>query len=258
MMGIPTCQDVTALLTDLDEGALGPFLWAGVRVHLGLCPPCRAFLRSLRRTPSAVRGLLREETGVPSTAELAFAGALDLLRRGRLPEGPALHPDGDAWEALAPAGDPLAAILLRVHLGWCGACRARHGADQALEMTAEPVSASLRELLPPERDWRWTTRGLGGGRLAELATNPDSGSSLNLVQLPPGRTFPTHRHLGNETTVLLGGSLRVGPAHLRPGDWLEHGVGTVHAPEADPGAACWALVRLGGPVQFIGWRRFLV
>ena len=149
MIGIPTCEEVTGLLTDLEEGALGPLAWTGVRVHLGLCPPCRAFLASLRRTPLLLRSLLEEEPGPGAAAERALSGALGALRQGHLPRGPQLHPDAADWAALGPQGDPLAALLLRVHLGWCGTCRTQCPAvaDAALDAGGGPLPEALRALL---------------------------------------------------------------------------------------------------------------
>lgn len=260
MIGIPTCAQVTDLLTDLDEGALGPLAWTGVQIHLGLCPPCRAFLRSLRSTPALLRGLLLEEgdRSPAPPAERALAGALDALRRGSLPQGPRLHPEPGDWTALGPGGDPFASLLLRLHLGWCGVCRTHHGSDQALDADGGPLPRSLLALLPPEDQWHRVRFGLGGGEASRVLRDPISGSTLHVVRLPGGRTFPAHRHLGTETTLLLAGGLQDGPAHLHPGDWLSRGPGTLHRPSADSGTDCWALVHLEGPVQFSGWRRFLV
>ena len=257
MMGIPTCEQVAALLTDLDEGALGPLAWTGVRIHLSLCPPCRAFLDSLRHTPALLRGLLREEPGPAPAAERALSSALNALRRGSLPQGPQLHPEAADWSALGSEGNPIAALLLRVHLGGCGACRSQHPSDLALEPGGGPLPTSLRVLLPPETQWRWMRHGLGGGQAARILLDPVSGASLHLVRLPEGHAFPSHRHLGRETTLLLAGGLQDGPAHLHTGDWNAYAPDTLHAPVADSGEECWALVHLEGRIRFDGWRRLL-
>lgn len=257
MRGLPTCEQVTALLTDLDEGALGPLAWAGVRLHLGLCPPCQAFLRSLRLTRVVAREQLHDESTPGPAAERALSGALALLRQGRLPAGPSHHPAPEAWQTLAVHPDSPAGLLLRAHLGWCGACRARQGADLALEADGAPVPRSLRALLPPEDQWRWVRRGLGGARIARVGLDAATGTSLNLVQMHGAGQVPTHRHLGVETTLVLAGGLQDGPADLRAGDWISHAAGTCHGPETLPGEACWALVVLEGPIQFTGWRRWL-
>lgn len=257
MMGVPTCQQVTALLTDLDEGALGPLAWAGVRLHLGLCPPCQAFLRSLRRARVIARECFVDEPGPRPVADRALSGALALLRQGRLPAGPNHHPAPEAWQILATHPDAPAALLLRAHLGWCGVCRAGQGADLALEADGMPVPRSLRALLPPEDQWHWVRRGLGGVRIARVGTDAATGASLNLVQMHGSGLVPAHRHLGVETTLVLAGGLQDGPADLRAGDWISHAAGTCHGPATLPGEACWALVLLEGPLQFTGWRRWV-
>ena len=255
MMGMPTCREVTARLTDFDEGALGPFAWAGIRLHLGLCPPCRAFLASLRRSRSLVAGLLGEDPTPAPAAEQALNGALALLRQGRLPQGPRFHPDADRWSA---DDDPLAALLRRVHLGWCGACRAQHPGEAPLEPGGGALPDSLRAALPPESDWIPFRRGLGGATVARIHQDPARGSALYLVRLPAGGRFPRHAHAGAEAAVLLAGRLQDGPADLHAGDWIFHGPDSQHAPEAEPGEDCLALVHLEGSIRFTGWRRLLV
>lgn len=252
---MPTCADVVALLTDYEEGALGPYDWLGLKLHLSLCPPCRAFLDSFHRTAPMLRALW---TGTPNTpsAERALSRALTILRTGRLPQGPQHHPEGEAWRALEPGGDPMTALLLRVHLGHCGACRAVHGPEQALE-SGDPGIAFLRPLLPPEDQWHWTRRGLGGAQVARLMKDPTTGATLSLARMPGGRAMPVHGHGGPELSLVLSGALQDGPAHLRPGDWIAHGPGHQHGPKADQGGECWALIRLEGGVQFRGWRSLL-
>ena len=248
---IPTCERVTALLTDYEEGALGPLDWLGLKLHLALCPLCQTFLTAFERTPGLLRRAFDGEPGRP--AEQALASALTAIREGRTPNGPQHHPEAGAWTALDPGGDPFTALLLRIHLGHCKDCRDVRGEEQALPPAADPLE-TLRPHLPPEAQWRWIRRGLGGGRVAVLHEDPATGASLNLACLPGGRSTPVHDHRGPERALILCGALQDGPAHLRPGDWIAHAPGHIHGPTADPGAECWALVALERPVKFMGWR----
>ncbi len=252
---MPTCEQVVSLLTDYEEGALGPFDWFGLRLHLALCPPCKTFLEAFERTPALLRRAWESEAPAvgPTPADRALAGVLAALREGRVPRGPQHHPEPEAWAALRSSADPLRSVLLRVHLGHCEACRESQGQDLAIQPSTDPLEA-LRPHLPPEGQWRWIKRGLGGGRVAVVQEDAATGASLNLACLPGGRSTPVHQHQGLECALILCGALQDGPAHLHPGDWIAHDPGTVHGPTADPGADCWALVALERPVQFTGWR----
>jgi putative transcriptional regulator len=253
---IPTCERVVGLLTAYEDGALGPLDWLGLKLHLALCPPCQTFLDTFERTPGLLRRVWDAEpsSAGPTPAEQALTGALAALREGRVPKGPQHHPEPEAWGALDPGGDPLRAILLRIHLGHCEACRESQGVKMAMPLVGDPLE-TLRPHLPPETQWRWIKHGLGGGRVAVVQENAATGSSLNLACLPGGLHTPVHHHLGLECTLILCGSLQDGPAHLRAGDWITHDSGTVHGPTADTGGDCWALVCLERPVQFTGWRK---
>ena len=255
---MPTCAEAVGLLTDLEDHALGPLDWFGLKLHLSLCPPCRAFLASLHRTPALLRACW---TGTPGpAAELALAGALAALREGRVPTGPSHHPEEEAWRALEPGGDALTALLLRVHLGHCNECRDARGGDAAIlpgsPSGAGPLAA-LQSHLPPQDQWRWTRRGLGGAQVARILVDPATGATLNLAHMPGGRSMPIHRHGGLELSLVLSGTLQDGPARLGPGDWLACGPGQQHGPSAGPGAECWALLRIEGGIRFTGWRRAL-
>jgi anti-sigma factor ChrR (cupin superfamily) len=253
---IPTCERVVSLLTAYEDGALGPLDWFGIKLHLALCPPCQTFLEAFQRTPALLRRVWAPEPPAaagPTPAEQALASVLAALREGRIPKGPQLHPEPRAWASLGSGGDPLKSILLRMHLGHCEACRGTQGGDQAILPSKDPLEA-LRPHLPPETQWRWIKRGLGGGRVAVIQENTATGASLNLACLPGGRSTPVHHHLGLECALVLCGALQDGPAHLRAGDWIAHDPGTLHGPTADPGSDCWALISLERPVQFTGWR----
>jgi putative transcriptional regulator len=251
---IPSCAEVTALLTDYEEGALGPFAWLGLRLHLGLCPPCQTFLKNLKRAPALLRQAW-DEAPTPQ-AEQALCGALTLLREGRAPMGPQHHPEPEAWVALGPGGDPLLALLLRVHLGHCASCREQHGAEQAIPPEANSLEG-LRPHLPADTRWSWSRWGLGGSRVARLAEDTQTGAVLSLARMPGGNRIPRHGHVGPEVSVLLCGSLQDGPAHLHAGDWIRHQPGSIHAPEADGGPECLAIVHLEGGLRFEGWRSLL-
>lgn len=248
---IPTCERVTELLTAYEEGALGPWDWLGMKLHLVLCPPCQTFLASFEQTPALLRRAW-DDTPTP-LAEHALTGALAALREGRVPQGPQHHPEPEMWSALDPGGDPLLAILLRLHLGHCDTCRKAQGQDVAIAPSTDPMEA-LRPHLPPEHQWQWTRHFLGGGRVALVQKNHTTGAALHLACLPGGRHTPVHNHQGLECALVLTGALQDGPAHLRAGDWITHHSGHVHGPTADPGGECWALVALERPVQFVGWR----
>jgi len=252
---MPTCEQAVSLLTAYEDGALGPLDWFGLRLHLALCPPCQTFLDSFERTPALLRRAWDAEPSAaePDPAERALAGALAALREGRTPKGPQHHPEPEAWAALEGGGDPLRALLLRVHLGHCEACRDTQGADQAITVAEDPLQA-IRPHLPPESQWRWIRHGLNGGRLAVIRQDTTTGASLNLACLPGGRRTPVHNHQGVECALILRGALQDGPAHLRAGDWIAHEPGTLHGPTADAGGECWALISLERPVQFTGWR----
>ncbi|WP_243303959.1 cupin domain-containing protein [Geothrix oryzisoli] len=255
---MPTCAEVVGLLTDYEEGALGPLGWLGLKLHLSLCPPCRAFLDSFERTPDLLRKLWPDPPA--PAAERALDGALAALRRGAVPRGPVHHPEDGAWAALEPGGDPLTALLLRVHLGHCGACRNQRTTGEAIPSSG-PAGAGaldfLRPHLPPEERWRWTRRGLGGAHVAQLLRDPATGATLNLARMPGGMSMPVHSHGGLEVSLVISGSLQDGPAHLGPGDWLACGPGLQHGPTAGPDAECWTLLRIEGGIRFTGWRRVL-
>jgi hypothetical protein len=72
---------------------------------------------------------------------------------------------------------------------------------------------------------------LGGTSLLHFEPGPRiSGAHAGLVRCQPGRAFPTHRHLGTETTLILSGGISdddTGQIFL-PGDVVTMPEGTVH------------------------------
>lgn len=60
-----TCQAVAGLASDYLDGAMPAGRRLAVAFHLRLCPNCRAYLETLKRS----MGLLRRAAAVPPTGE---------------------------------------------------------------------------------------------------------------------------------------------------------------------------------------------
>jgi predicted anti-sigma-YlaC factor YlaD len=83
MLPIPTCRDMSELVTDYMEHALPLRSWAGARWHLVLCPACRRYYDQVRRT---VRLLSAGKPAPPPAATEAEVMA-SLRDAGVPPEG---------------------------------------------------------------------------------------------------------------------------------------------------------------------------
>lgn len=55
--GSTDCREIFARLSEYLDGEIDPDLCARLEGHMGDCPPCRAFLESLRRTVAMTRDL---------------------------------------------------------------------------------------------------------------------------------------------------------------------------------------------------------
>jgi len=80
---VPTCRDVSELVTDYLERSLSWPQWVGVRWHLAQCDACRRYLTQMRET---IR-LLATNVLPPPTAETETR-VIDAVR-GTRPEGAA-------------------------------------------------------------------------------------------------------------------------------------------------------------------------
>lgn len=54
---MPTCRQVTELVTDYVEGRLSAWDRVRFQVHLGLCRGCRAYVRQMRLTARSLGAL---------------------------------------------------------------------------------------------------------------------------------------------------------------------------------------------------------
>jgi putative transcriptional regulator len=201
---------------------------------------------------------------------------------------PALHPGATHLEAYV-SGQAAAPVrrVVEAHLLACETCRTQVEARAVPEVPAAPaglppadpallagIRARLRapnpapsdlpfgpellRLLPLAGRLPWRSALRPGIRVAVLAEDAASRSTLYLVHLKPGRPFPLHHHEGGECSVILQGGLRDGEVEAHAGDFQETGVGTQHGPVALEGEDCWVLACAEeGSVRFEGWRGLL-
>jgi anti-sigma factor RsiW len=72
-----TCREVVELVTDYLEGQIADTERRAVDAHAGECPGCGEYIRQMRLTIAALRGLASDEVMFPQTRDAllaAFAG----------------------------------------------------------------------------------------------------------------------------------------------------------------------------------------
>ena len=73
-----SCREMFARLSEYIDGELDPEICAGIEGHMEGCPPCEAFLASLRRTVELTRDLPAHELPEDLAREL-----IDAYRKAR-------------------------------------------------------------------------------------------------------------------------------------------------------------------------------
>ena len=157
-------------------------------------------------------------------------------------------PGGVLLAGLAPVEAPPAALWQRIE-GALDAVPKEDRLDPAL-----PIPAALRSELAGQPRPRWWAHFLNGGRMAVLLEDPASGTQLCLGEMPGGRRFPRHLHLGSEQATVLAGGYEDERGSFEAGDYVEYERGSEHGPDTLDGDPCWILFRLEGKVRFRGWR----
>jgi anti-sigma factor ChrR (cupin superfamily) len=247
MTFLPSCQELSRLMTDYLDGQLPLQKSIGVRLHLGLCPPCQAFAESFRALPALFRRALGQDEPPLGSAHAALEAA---LARASQPREPRLGPFCELPESLRTQLDsgradrPLR-TMAEVH---------RILLEEGPVAAAPHLPASLLAAFPPLSAWRWTSPGPGGVRFARLLE--EGPSTLYVVRLGSEKTAPAHTHRGPEQALLLQGGLEDGPHYFGPGAWSLQAPGSGHAPHATA-QGCWALVRVEVGVDFLGWRGWI-
>ena len=235
----PSCRDATGLLTDFLDGRIPWPHRLGLRLHLGLCPPCRRLLASLADMPPLLRRAFTEDTAPDQeSARMALDAALARIGLPRRRNPAIAIPEPFAGAVTDGSGG----LTLRLMVETQAALAASGPLSGPPFLPKEAVAQ-----LPPASAWRWLRPGARASALCR-----DEQARLFLLHLKPDRPFPKHAHHGRESLLILHGGLEDGGRHLGPGEWTVHADGSVHAPAADH-QGCWALARLEGDVAFSGW-----
>lgn len=195
-------------------GALRPELAAVVAVHLLGCADCR---RSLARAEN-IGGVLIEQQ-LAETASIAHSSALRSAMLERLTKAGVPGPVPAA--PLPPTADP----------------------DRLPTPLHRYFGTSYRALA-----WRW----MGPGRHF-IRTTGDSGCTLLMLRIAPGKSMPVHGHGGSELTQILRGAYDDALGHFAAGDIVDLDSDTEHQPVTAAGVDCICVAALDAPLRFPGW-----
>lgn len=76
---------------------------------------------------------------------------------------------------------------------------------------------------------------------------------LLLIRVRPGGSIFTHRHVGEEWTLVLQGGFSDRTGHFGPGDFAAMSSEDEHRPVADPGEDCVCLILIRGQPRYSGF-----
>ena len=96
-----------------------------------------------------------------------------------------------------------------------------------LRALVEPTPVSTPERLA-RLDGPWVPTGVPGVRAKVLEDDAEQDRRVTLIEMDPGRTYPTHLHHGPEETWVLVGDLACSERVLRRGDHARHEANTEH------------------------------
>lgn len=229
------CRLGSALLTDLDEGALPWGLALRTRLHLLTCRSCRNLHRDLR----ALARLL-----APATVRAPEPLAPPPLVLGPLPRTGAGPAPRRSWPATPlpasldqPGQEPGPALgrMVQVHAALASQRRRREPGPE--------LPPWLLTLLPPPGEWAWRWR-RRGARQAVVQAEP-GGVRLVLGWAPAGaRLLPRWSRKAGSCLILQGAAGRP-RVRYGPGDWVAATPAGESLGALPPG--CWYLLEEGRP-----------
>jgi putative transcriptional regulator len=201
-------------------------------------------------------------TDVIELLPLYAAGVLDEAEAAEVEraigEHPALRRELDRWrDAFASVGEaagevqPDVAVRARLLASTttAGAAVVRF-APQVADLYDLSVDAARGLLARVDDASAWRPLMPGIDCLKVEPGTRHSGVQCNLVRIAPGTSFPWHRHLGEEVSLVLHGGAHMSDGKdLLPGDMLVVGDETEHDFSIDPdGDTCIVAIRMAGIV----------
>ena len=81
MSRLPTCREITRVLSDYLDGALFPDQVELFERHMALCPVCVAYLESFKGTARLAQAALKEDE-VPAEVTAMVGELLEKFRKG--------------------------------------------------------------------------------------------------------------------------------------------------------------------------------
>mgnify|MGYP000949151192 CR=1 FL=1 len=206
-----------ATLVSYAAGALSPGMVAVAATHLEACAHCRALLASAERIGGLLLG--QQQPAEPRAPSFASLRADMLERLGAAP---------CASGTLGGAGAPAPQVP---------------DTDQLPKPLQPYFGHSWRALR-----WRWMGPGIHMIRSAK-----DSGDTLIMLKIAPGKSMPVHSHGGVELTQVLRGAYDDALGHFGPGDMADLDSDIEHQPVTSPGVPCICVAALDAPLRFPGW-----
>jgi putative transcriptional regulator len=193
---------------------------------------------ALGTLPDAERGAVEEHLRECSRCVAELAATSDALHAGALAAAP----------LMAPQAKVKAALLERLR----GKGRFAPFASRIAELfdlAIDKVDALFETFEDPKN---WVAGPGGGNELYFVPKGPRLATAeAGFVRLDPGVHFPHHRHVGEETSLILSGELheKESDQTFRPGDVVVRAGGSEHSFVIGPGGCLFAVVVFGG-VEF--------
>lgn len=120
--------------------------------------------------------------------------------------------------------------------------------SQSVTARLDPLAKLLGKELH-ELPWK---RQLGDVSVCDISNYFGSGERVTLQKLVAGGRAPTHRHVGNETTLVLHGAFTDSKGVFEAGDIVMLDHNDEHRPVALHGEDCYTLSVLDAPVKLTG------